>query len=401
MKQYLTILLTTLLTIATLSLVAQPANDDCNTAINLPIQAAGALPYCSGSGAFTLDNGTAVANPNYPDGCLATPLQPDVWFTFTTPAFPNPIDLNIEIFGYAGMNPGMVLYRGDCSGFIIQQGLGQPPACVQNNTGSSTTSMTVLGLDANTTYYLRVSGATVLSSGNDFEICINEFCAPINISNGSSARCGCTIYDSGGPTGNYSDNDNFIYTICPNPAPTCLTLDFTSYDIECGALDGLFIYDGNGTTSPGDLITVIRGTGGGLTVEAPSGCMTLQFIADGSVNGAGFEATWNCSSTACSVPQPIDCNNPNMITALPFVDINQSTCGAGNNYDATDACGSTFMSGEDFVYAYTSAGNECISIQTNNTSIGTGLFLMDGCPNSDVTNCIASVEGVAGNPAIG
>lgn len=391
-----------------------PVNDECSGAIVLPTTTAipqcnSQLPYCSGANAFS--NANATLTPN----SLAIPEPPcwfpspspntqrDVWFTFTTPASGGSIDINIELIGGTIVSPQIALYRGDCSGLAIQQAAGQPPACATAAPNSNDVSMNVIGLDASCeVYYLRVGDN---GSAGTFELCLTQFFAPVLMSNGSSQSCSGTIFDQGGPGANspYPPNPPnastpasppLIYTICPQQPSGCLKLNFSSYDIDCA--DGLYIYNGANTTSTQDLITVVRGTGNSLTVEAPSGCMTLRFVHDNVIQGNGFEAIWSCD-TSCTQTRSA-CSTPDVITSLPYV-TTTTTCGAGNNYDATDACGSTYMNGEDRIFAYTSAGNECISINLSGTSIGTGLFVMDGCPNSDATDCIFSQESSTGNPS--
>ncbi|HHG83397.1 MAG TPA: T9SS type A sorting domain-containing protein, partial [Bacteroidetes bacterium] len=75
-------------------------------------------------------------------------------------------------------------------------------------------------------------------------------------------------------------------------------------------------------------------------------------------------------------------------------------CGFGYDYDNTDACGSTYMNGEDYVFTYNAIAGECISIFARNTFTYTGLFVLDGCPDAPGTNCIATNEAGAGSPIL-
>jgi len=76
----------------------------------------------------------------------------------------------------------------------------------------------------------------------------------------------------------------------------------------------------------------------------------------------------NCSS----------CGNPTIVSSMPFVK-STSTCGACDNYSSSDACGSSYMNGDDFVYSYTPAVDEVVGIDLTGTGSWTGVFLMDGC----------------------
>ena len=89
------------------------------------------------------------------------------------------------------------------------------------------------------------------------------------------------IYDSGGPSGNYMDDERILYLIQPASAAT-VTITFNSFDIEQD-WDYMFIYDGatpnasligkyTGTTTPG----IITSTGASLLVEFRSDCATTK-----------------------------------------------------------------------------------------------------------------------------
>jgi len=58
------------------------------------------------------------------------------------------------------------------------------------------------------------------------------------------------------------------------------------------------------------------------------------------------------------------------------------------------------MDGQDYSFSYTSNGDECIRVKLNGTGTGVGVFVMDGCPLADATNCLAANESPSGNPEI-
>lgn len=95
-----------------------------------------------------------------------------------------------------------------------------------------------------------------------------------------------------------------------------------------------------------------------------------------------------------------NCGNPIAIPSLPYIQGGLSTCGFGNDYNNTMACGSNYMNGDDFVLTYNGTAGECISIYLRNTFIYTGVFLLDGCPDAATTNCVASATASAGNPVM-
>ena len=111
--------------------------------------------------------------------------------------------------------------------------------------------------------------------------------------NGSSSACSGTFNDSGGAGGNYTDGQNFTYTICPSTPGQSVQVSFTSFNTESG-WDYLYIYDGNSTAFP--LIgTYSGGTSPGTVVSSnANGCLTFRFTSDGSVNYAGWTANISC-----------------------------------------------------------------------------------------------------------
>jgi len=114
-----------------------------------------------------------------------------------------------------------------------------------------------------------------------------------NISNGTITTCGGTIYDSGGSTGNYGNSQTFTQTICATTASQCVSLSFTSFDLESN-FDFVTVYDGSNTSAP--LIGSFTGTALPGVVTATSGCLTLVFTSDGSVVSTGFSATISCAA---------------------------------------------------------------------------------------------------------
>lgn len=130
-------------------------------------------------------------------------------------------------------------------------------------------------------------------------------------SSGSTTACSGTFLDPGG-AGNYADNLNYTYTICPSTVGQVLQVVFTAYSTE-SCCDYLAIYNGNNTSAP--LIGTYYGTTspGTVTGTSAGGCLTFVFHSDGSVVSSGWSATISCvapppptivmangSTTACS-----------------------------------------------------------------------------------------------------
>lgn len=103
--------------------------------------------------------------------------------------------------------------------------------------------------------------------------------------------CGGTIYDDGGPTGNYSNSCNSTLVIMPSSVDSMVVVSGTLTSEN--SYDHLYIYDGVGTS--GELL--YHGTGGGniiSNIASLSGPLTLRFTSDGSVQQAGFALTVSC-----------------------------------------------------------------------------------------------------------
>jgi Zn-dependent metalloprotease len=97
-----------------------------------------------------------------------------------------------------------------------------------------------------------------------------------------------TIYDSGGPNGNYVDNENCSFLINPGCADS-LTLTFTQFDLEFN-WDYLYIYDGTSAAAP--LLGSYTGNALPPTFTASNGAFFIVFTSDFSIVRPGFAATW-------------------------------------------------------------------------------------------------------------
>jgi len=114
-----------------------------------------------------------------------------------------------------------------------------------------------------------------------------------NLSTCAVVNCSGTIYDMGGPDGNYHDNEDYSFTIAP-PNASSVTLTFSSFNIESG-YDYLKIYNGPNISSP--LIANLSGNTLPSAVIASSGIMTIQFHSDGATNYSGYEAVYSCNTS--------------------------------------------------------------------------------------------------------
>jgi len=110
-----------------------------------------------------------------------------------------------------------------------------------------------------------------------------------------------TIYDDGGPTGNYGNNKTTEALIAPCGAKS-VSLDFTSFDLNANAT--LKIYDGvNALGTPlhtGNGFTAGNAPSGSIT--ANSGAMYMLWTSSAGRTAAGFTANWTSKSGSAAAP---------------------------------------------------------------------------------------------------
>ncbi len=152
------------------------------------------------------------------------------------------------------------------------------------------------GLAANTTYQWEV--ATVCGAST------SAYTAGTNVSTMPSNSNACTgsIMDSGG-AGNYSNSENWTYTVAPTNAAT-VSITFNSFGLEAN-YDYVYVYNGPTTASP--LIGTYTGTTTPGTLNSTGGALTLKFTSDGATVSWGFTANWAC--TQCTTPAGMASSN--------------------------------------------------------------------------------------------
>ncbi|MFZ5554666.1 MAG: beta strand repeat-containing protein, partial [Bacteroidota bacterium] len=125
--------------------------------------------------------------------------------------------------------------------------------------------------------------------------------------------CSGTYYDNGGvggsavasgAAGNYTNNINAVYrTFCPSTPGGRVSLTFTAFTLENpgggpgpgGCWDYMQI--GNGPTQNSPVIAQGCGTslnGATVTSTDASGCLTIRFTSDNTINRLGWAATISC-----------------------------------------------------------------------------------------------------------
>ncbi len=109
-------------------------------------------------------------------------------------------------------------------------------------------------------------------------------------SNCAPLVCNDSIYDMGGPTRNYYNDERYQFTLSA-PTGSVVRLQFKSFGLEQG-YDSLWLYNGNSITSP--LIGGYTGTLSPGTVTSTGNALTIRYKSDGATVSFGYKAVHSC-----------------------------------------------------------------------------------------------------------
>ncbi len=389
-----------------------PLPDACDIACDLgtmpsPSPCPGAIPATQ---TFCVDNiGASPAMPFITQAtCLDGNDMPnpaaDVWYSFT--ASSNEVTIDILSFLNAA---SVALYEGSNCGALT------PLVCDNSTNGG--VSIFATGIQPGDTYYIQISGEDANDQGEiTMDITTSTDCYVPIIFNLS---CPDTFYDSGGPAGDYSNGENTLTQICPDPDSVnqCVVLNFTSFDVE-NNFEQLTIYDGPDQNSP--IIGIYTGTTSPGTIIAGGGCLTVLFTSDGSVTNPGWAAdvicvecgtippcigtTPTCATLPDACPTACDLGTLNAPTPCPGSSPAQQTFCIDNigataelPYSAQLACddGNPMPNpSADVWYSFTASSNEItIDIQSELNAASVGLYQGTGCTALQPLGCNNSTNG--------
>ncbi len=359
-----------------LFLWGQPTNDECTNAIPLTI-ADNCVPQI-----FSNVDATQSNTGDIPDCFNGGAIDRDVWFTFNVPTNGDIENIKVTVEKVAENSidlPQIALYRGSCeAGELSDVGL-----CTSAELLEDAIEIRALGLTPGIQYFLRVNdySETALPNWGNFSICIEDLPPVFNMGEVPGTNlCEGTLYDSGGPDGAYADLEEATFAICPNDFHQCIQINVETYRTE-EDFDQLFIFDGEGNDL--EFIRAVSGEGFQTVANVGSGCVTIGFVSDFLIQDEGFKLTWKCTPSICPPQEERSCTNPNIINSLPFSQDNLTTCLSGNNIEDGPCSNDAFLEGDDYVFAYTSAGDECISISVTGVIPGAGISVFRGCPNDN------------------
>lgn len=188
-----------------------------------------------------------------------------------------------------------------------------------------------------------------------------------------------TYYDNGGAVANYSSNVNQVYRVfCPSIAGRCVRATFTSFSMN----DTYFLCFGpnnccdylnirNGATQNSPIIySNCTASPGTVTASSANGCLSFQFISDGSVQLGGWAAT--ISNVVCAGGPPgtdqTDC--PNSVQVCSDSPITWNSPGPGLISESCSGC--SIQEGEDhsawYVFQIQTGGTLGLTIDPANNA---------------------------------
>ena len=220
---------------------------------------------------------------------------------------------------------GVINWTSGVADFFYGVGISAPTGSTTPTLASASPGAAISGLipSQNYTLYYRSN-----CSGNYGAwvgpVAFNTFITVPASGTNTLTLCNATIYDSGGPNGNYQNNETGYLTIYP-PSGKVFNISITvpGGGLEPG-FDFLVLYEGVDNTGPIWGAANAAGTYTQLTSSVAGGPVTIATESDGSVTGTGYSIT-----VACVDPPP--CPNLTPFTASAYGAGFQApySCGAG------------------------------------------------------------------------
>lgn len=190
----------------------------------------------------------------------------------------------------------------------------------------------------------------------------------INLLSGASGN----FYDSGGSSGNYTDDERILTLIQPAGA-TAVTLNFTSFDTELN-WDYLFIYDGSTTSAP--LLGKFTGSTGPGTITSSGASLLIEFRSDCATDATGWVANWTSNALPSSIEEKLAVNS---LSAHPNPFINNTTISYQLNKNSNVRITLTDVLGKEVILSNTvgqTAGRHEILLNTADLKLGKGMYFV-------------------------
>ncbi|RZN78707.1 MAG: T9SS type B sorting domain-containing protein [Winogradskyella sp.] len=236
-----------------------------------------------------------------------------------------------------------------------------------------------------------------------FVFSVQVFSQDLLMQDGTFNQCMGTFLDSGGSSGNYSGNEDFTITICPDNPGDAININFTTFSSQDG-IDILSIFDGTDATAPP--LGMFSGTSSPGLVEPSvantSGCLTFVWTTNGSGNTIGWAADISCFTPCQNIIANVDSTIPDSSAANVVVaDENEVITFNGSGTFSTGGTGATYLwdfgdgntaMGESVTHAYTTAGLFVVTLTITDTA---------GCTNTNSIDLTAQIGSTSpGNPSV-
>ena len=232
---------------------------------------------------------------------------------------------------------------------------------------------------------------------------INLFAQDVVIQNGTVTTCTGTFLDTGLAGGNYGDNENFTFTICPDNPGQLVQLTFTEFNTQLNA-DIMAIFDGDDVTAPqfGQFSGGGAGSSPGFVSATPgnaTGCITITFTSDAAANTVGWEADISCFEPCQTIVSQLDSATPmpnadGYIRVCPDEEITLtgsgqfSIDGTGATYEWDLGDGMTTIAGQTATFSYPNPGVYIVNLNINDTNTSGD---PEGCSNTNLINQVIQV----------
>ena len=241
----------------------------------------------------------------------------------------------------------------------------------------------------------------------------NNFCIttlPISGAGNTLTQCSGTLYDVGGPSGNYYDDTDSWLTIAP-PGSNQITLTFNSFDVEAPSSstfcnwDYLEIFDGPDLTYPslGQFCNALTGSPG--VIASSGGALTVLLHSDQSVTGSGFEADWICSFPTS--PPVSSFNFSDSISCDPTIYFTDLSLNGPSSWYWEFGDGNT-STNQNPVHTYLTSGIYSVKLTTINSFGSDSIIINNAITIIDVdlqtigdTSCGSASLNLVGNSASG
>lgn len=167
----------------------------------------------------------------------------------------------------------------------------------------------------------------------------------ISMQNGTFNQCEGRFFDSGGEFGPYSSDEDLSITLCPENAGDAIQLSFipSTFSTQLN-LDYMIIYDGPDNSAPSFGTFSGANNPGVIEATSPSGCLTIEFVSNGSGTTTGWAADIACLTPCQNIVANLDSTNPALdVNNIVVADVDEVITFNGSGNFSFDGSGATYL----------------------------------------------------------